>query len=166
MRALSANNWFAIGALVSFFVAVIVAYVSVNFLGLSGNRKMRLELGRRFSKGEDGDLGWFVGVATPSYMNVWDPHEDIGFLKLSSEHLVFQGDSKRLEIPRNSIRRVSKKSNPHSFLLLGGWIVIDGILNHKPIRLLLEPRVKSSLLANKRISRQMLKEIQDWAFKK
>lgn len=166
LRANAAHNWFAIEALVSFVFGLVVAYLGVNFLGLYGNRKMRLELGRRYSKGDDGDLGWFVGVATPGYMNVWDAHEDIGFLKLSSEHLVFQGDSKKLEIPRNSIRRVSRKSNPHSYLLLGGWIVIDGILDHKPIRLLLEPRDRNSLLANKRISRQMLKEIQDWAFKK
>ncbi len=166
LRATAAHNWFAIEAIVSFVLGLVAAYLGVNFFGLYANRKMRMELCRRFSKGDESDLGWFVGVATPGYMNLWDPHEDIGFLKLSAEHLIFQGDSKKLEIPRNSVRRVSRKANPHSFLLLGGWIVIDGILDHKPIRLLLEPREKNNLLGNKRKSRHFLKEIQDWAFKK
>jgi|CXWL01.1.fsa_nt_gi hypothetical protein len=166
MRALSAKNWFALEAIASFFAALFVAYIAVNFLGLASNRKMRMELFRRYAKIEDSDLGWFVGIATPGYISVWDPHEDIGFMKLAAEHLVFQGDSKKLEIPRNSIRRITKKANPHSYLLLGGWIAIDGILDHKPIRLLIEPREKDNMLGNKRKAKQTLKEIQAWAFKK
>lgn len=152
----SAIAWFA--------GAVAAAWVGVGVFGLSGNAKMRHALAKRFAtEGAPAPSNrWFVGIATPGYRSIWDPHEDIGFLDRTESALVFLGDSKRIEIPRSAIRSVVRGRNVHSYVLLGGWVAVNGILDGKQIRLLIEPRQSATLWGNRRLLGTLHEELQVW----
>lgn len=104
----------------------------------------------------------FVGFASPAFRNALDAHEDIGFLEFHDDKLVFRGDSKQVELPRAAIKSASLRANIHSWLFLGGWVSIDGEIEGKPVRLLVEPRERGTLLGNRRLRKGLRQRVQDW----
>jgi hypothetical protein len=143
--------------------ASVLGWIAVNFLGLWENRRMRRQLARILdAKGEKVTDAPFVGIATPSYSSVLDPHEDVGFLKFEPGRLVFQSETRRLELDRPGLRKVKFRSNVHTLLGLGRWVSIEGEIEGKPIRLQVEPRERPTLLANMLYSKNLLMRIQRW----
>lgn len=104
----------------------------------------------------------FVGMATAGFSSVWDPHEDVGFLIVERETLRFVGESKRFELSRSAIKSARLAPNAHSWLGLGGWVALNGIVDNKPIQLLLEPRDRDNLLANRRLRPALRAALDQW----
>jgi hypothetical protein len=70
--------------------ATVLGWLSVNFWGLFENRKMKLQLGRILeARGILVRDAPFIGIATPRYSSMVDPHEDVGFLFVHPERLEF-----------------------------------------------------------------------------
>lgn len=148
------GNWWIGGGFVS-------GWLSLNLFGLTGNRKLRKELIKRF--GEHKRLPhWFVGFARPSYRSALDPHEDLGFLMLHADELEFEGDSFRIALQKQDITRIHFLPNTHSLLLLGRWIAIEGTVESKSVRMLIEPRERGTLIGNLFFGVKVKKEIEGW----
>lgn len=133
------------------FVAFpIVGWVALNFLGLHQNAFLKRELTRRlgFAGNPGGPDRAFVGIARPKYRSLLDPHEDLGFLILHDDRLEFLGETVRVELPKSAIVKIRFRGNPHSMVLLGRWISVEGLVGGTPVRLLIEPREKPTLLGN------------------
>ncbi len=91
-----------------------------------------------------------------------DAHEDVGFLAFGPYELEFIGDTKRVRFVREQITRVHFLPNVHTLLGLGRWIGIEAIINGMPVRLLVEPRERNTLLGNLALSSWLKKTIVDW----
>lgn len=145
------------GGVVAF--GLLVGLLALNRFGLYENACMRSALGARFGRSASGT---FVGFATPTYRSALDPHEDVGFLEVGDDALVFIGESHTVRLPKTSIRRIGKRANPHSWVGLGGWLSIEATLEGHPARMLVEPRQADTLLGNKRIAKTLHRELQAW----
>jgi hypothetical protein len=141
-----------------------VAWVFLLFLGLIGNGSMRREMGRRLhiERPFDKTERYFVGFARPAYKSTLDPHEDVGFLLLHDDEIEFYGSEHKLVLSRPSVTGACYRANTHTLVGLGRWVSIEGIVEEKPVRLLVEPRVKATLLGNLLFSRTLLKRIEKW----
>lgn len=140
-------------------IGLLVGLFSLNRFGLFENAAMRTELRSKLGRSVG---GMFVGFATPTYRSSLDPHEDIGFLDVREDELVFIGESRTVQLPRSSITRITRRSNPHSWVGLGGWVSVEGTLEGRPVRMLIEPRQAETLLGNKRIARTLRIELDAW----
>lgn len=105
----------------------------------------------------------FVGFATPKYTSALDAHEDVGFLVIDPDNLRFLSETREVDIPRSSIKEVRTRPNVHTLLLLGRWVSVEGEMDGRPIRLLVEPRQHRTLLRNRGESRMLVKRLQVWA---
>lgn len=146
------------------FVAAL--WMAANFLGLYKNASMKRALRRRLeasipAKELPADP-YFAGFARPAYRSLVDPHEDVGFLLLHDDRVEFFGDADRYVLPKSCLTRVVLRPNPHSWAFLGGWVSVEGVLEGKPVRMLLEPREKNVLFANRSLREVLRKRIQDW----
>ena len=142
----------------------IGGWLALNAWGMAGNRAMRNTLTRRYAKNlpaEPTDC-WFVGAATPSYVGLLDPHQDVGFLVIEPDRLRFLGDSMAIDLERERVTQIRLRSNVHSVLGLGRWVSVEGQLDGKPIRLLIEPRTRRTLLANKADSKRLIARLRAW----
>lgn len=141
-----------------------VGWLAVNWLGLFGNRAMRTQLLRRsLEAGESlADERIFVGIASPTFKSALDAHQDVGFLFLEPSKLRFAGDHESIEIEKKSILNVGLQRNIHSWLGLGGWVTIDGILDGKRIRLNIEPRERDTLLGNRGLRKPLRDRLNKW----
>lgn len=152
--------------LVWMFVAVVVLWLGANFLGLFQNEKLKKAMRRRLESSlrpnEIPSEPVFVGFARPSYRSALDPHEDIGFLLLHADRAEFFGDKERIALAKASLQRVRLRPNPHSWALLGGWVSLEGVLEGKPVRMLLEPREKRTLVGNRRLRRALRSRLEQW----
>ena len=146
------------------FGGVAIGWVALNLFGLFGNGEMRQALARQYGREVGRPTGHlvFVGVARPSYRNIWDPHEDIAFLSICADHLEFYGEQLRLDMPRGTITGFRFARNMHSWLLLGRWIVVEGTHSNNPFALYLEPRQHSTLLGNRAYSKALMAELVAW----
>lgn len=141
-----------------------VAWVFLVFLGLIGNGGMRREMGRRLhiERAFDKTERYFVGFARPAYKSTLDPHEDVGFLLLHPDEIEFYGSELKLVLARSSVTGVCFRPNTHTLVGLGRWVSIEGIVEDRPVRLLIEPRVKATLIGNLMFSRTLLRRIEKW----
>ena len=148
--------WLLIGA-------TILGWLAVNFLGLFENQKMRRQVARILEARNIpvGDA-WFVGVATPRYSSLLDPHEEVGYLFLRSDKLEFVSETKTIELFKSQIQKVRYRANVHSLLGLGRWVSVEGTADGKPIRLLIEPRERQSILGNLLSSKTFKQRIRRW----
>lgn len=139
----------------------VIGWVITNFFGLIGNQKMKREMEHRMkAEGEwDDHERYFVGFARPNYKGLLDPHEDVGFLVLENEKIEFKGSVQKFSLPTFAIEKVRFRSNIHSWVGLGRWVSIEATLDEKPIRLLVEPREKKTLIGNRTFSKKMKNEI-------
>lgn len=149
-----------IGLLVA---STVLGWLAVNAFGLYQNRAMQLET-RSLLKGRANipANAPFVGYASPRYTSLLDAHEDVGYLLSLPDRLVFQSQMRRVEITRSQLRRIGFRPNVHTLLLLGRWISIEGLADGRPIRMLIEPRMRGTLLGNFRRSRELRDRLRAW----
>lgn len=140
----------------------VAGWIAANFLALPGNAAMRRALARRFGEPPTDDA-WFVGFARPSYRGLLDPHEEVGFLSLERAAIRFRGETHEVSLPRESVRNVRFRPNPHSWVGLGRWVSVEGEVDGTRVRLLVEPRERATLLGNRRLGSQMRDRIATWA---
>ncbi len=151
---------FAVLPLALLLAFPIAGWVMLGIFGLWGNAAMRDELGRKFGRehGRPETPLIFVGVATPKFRSILDPHEDVAFLQIQPESLFFYGDATTFELAKSDIQGFKLAPNTHSILILGGWIVIE-TSNGKT---LVEPRQKDTLWGNRKFRKQLIKELTEW----
>ena len=160
----------------------VFGWVAMNFLGLFQNGAMRRHMLREYraERGEDGLEKVFVGMASPVYSSIVDPHEDVGFLVVheggaagtltgqaqptpsGTWTIEYWGERKKVSLRREQITGIHFRPNAHTFVGLGGWISIDGVADGRPVRLLIEPREKDTLLGNVRFAKQLRKRLEAW----
>ncbi|MCE9558127.1 MAG: hypothetical protein K8R88_04180 [Armatimonadetes bacterium] len=145
---------------------LVVGWVALAVFGYWGNDTMRSAIGRRFDrKYPPGTVDlprFFVGIARPGFKNIWDPHEDVGFLVLHPDHLEFFGDSLALNISRSSFQSVRFRANPHTLVGIGRWVSLEGESDGTVIRLYIESREKSVLVLNRAIGTKIKGVLEDW----
>lgn len=144
----------------------VLGWLAVNRWGLFENDRMKrqLELMLQAKKSMIPE-SIFVGFATPKFSSTLDPHEDVGFLNLDDENLRFVSETREIAVPRSGVKSVHFRANIHSLLFLGRWIAIEGEMDGKPIRLLIEPRQHRTLFANRRESKHQLTKLINWSRK-
>ena len=140
----------------------------MNFLGLYQNRVLKEELLIliRSLRGKPPEGRFFVGVATPKYTSLLDPHEDIGFLLLYLDRIEFLGDHLHFTIYKRNIAGIQFRMNPHTLVGLGRWIAIDGVMDEHPIRLQIELRESPTLMGNMRRSGAFKCILETWLTQK
>lgn len=144
---------------------LVLGWMAVNVLGLTGNRVMKKEMLRRLmaERGDTSSPRWFVGFARPKFRGLLDPHEDVGWLILESDRIVYWGESRRIELHRDQIVRVHVRPNIHTIVGLGRWVAVEAVLDGRPARLLIEPREFPMLVQNLWLSGRIRREIEAWA---
>jgi len=187
---LMSSNGVVLGRGLWFFAgSPIVLWLAMNFLGLFRNGAMRSLLAARLTtlhpelgavlaprsiraespksgsknpKSKIQNLPWFVGVATPKHTSLLDPHEDIGFLIVHPDRLQFLGDHLSLMVEKNDVSAVQFRMNPHTLVGLGRWVSVEGQSGGQRIRLQIEPRERSTLMANMLLSAKLKRTLQQW----
>lgn len=148
-------------ALVVWCLCPIILWLGINFFGLFQNRAIRKELSVRISADMMG-RAVFVGFSRPNRTQLIHHHEDVGWLILNPDSIEFIGDAQHHKIEKASVKSVRTKWNINTILGLGRWVCIDGVVESKPVRMLLESREKNSLLANFRFTKQLCIRIAQW----
>ena len=148
------NHIAALGFLIA---SPVVGLIAVNFLGLYQNSQMKQELRRILGKEDAGPI--FVGFSRPGSVSALDPHDDLGWLVVGTRSVKFLGEKGAYELPWSDIRGVRFRPNVHTLLGLGRWISFEGLKDGKHLRLMVEPRVFSTLLANKREGARLLRKL-------
>lgn len=143
------------------------AWLLMNFFGLFQNEAMRRDLARRMRLGPTGDPAsrYFVGFARPAYRGLLDPHEDLGFLILHADRVEFKGELHDFSLKRSEMTQIRFRANPHSWVGLGRWISIEGVIEERPVRLLVEPRERPTLIGNLRLSSAIRSALVEWRTK-
>jgi len=144
--------------------STVLGWLAVNQFGFFENKRMRKNL-ERILQTEDRDLTGehvFVGFATPKYSSMLDAHEDVGFLRILSDRLVFVSETRTVEILKGDVTGARFRPNVHTVIGLGRWIGVDAKLGDKPIRLLVEPRERVTLLGNFLFGKTLLKKLRSW----
>lgn len=143
-------------------LGTLAGWVALSLFGLWGNASMRRLLQARLKpQGE----AWFVGFASPKFTGMLDAHEDVGFLILGKDELTFEGDSRRVELPKDCVVRVGFRPNVHTAVGLGRWVSVEGVVKGQPVRMLLEPRERNTMMGNLRLSGRLRRDIEGWAGK-
>lgn len=145
-------------------VCPVVTWWAVNLMGLYDNEAMRRESEARLAArgGEKPPERYFVGFARPSYTGLLDPHEDVGFLIVHPDRLEFLGEKHDLSIKRSQVKSVRFRRSVHSWVALGRWVSIEGEIEGKPVRMLVEPREMGTLRANRRFGVRLRKRLEAW----
>jgi hypothetical protein len=151
-----------------FLVAsVVTGWLAMNFLALAGNgflkRQLRRELDEVHPLKPD---AIFIGYARPEFRNLLDPHEDLGYLVLAPERLIFVGEIYRIQMPRTSVTDIRFRPNPHTMVGLGRWIEVQGSVDGKPTSLRFEPRERSTLLGNLFFGSELYQSLNEWRIAK
>lgn len=136
----------------------VLGWLGINRFALFQNEAMRRELSPLKPTAD----ATFVGIATPKHRSLLDPHEDVGWLWMDGDELRFRGELLALNVPRDSIRRIAYRANPHTILGLGRWVVIEGLRDGKRFILRVEPRERRTLLGNKREGARLLGSLRAW----
>lgn len=150
--------------LIWFAATPIVGWLALNFLGLYQNRAMHkeMEMRLRADRPRPPYRRYFVGIATPTFRGMLDPHEDVGFLMLHPDKVEFYGEKLRVEIPKTAVTGIRVRPNVHTMVGLGRWVSIEAEMNGAPARLLIEIRQRPTLLGNLRMSRTLVKKLRRW----
>ncbi|HWD41908.1 MAG TPA: hypothetical protein VG944_23915 [Fimbriimonas sp.] len=149
--------------LIFLIIATVAGWIALNFFGFYQNGRMRRRL--TIILGKDGALPAdrvFVGFASPKYTGLLDAHEDVGFLCFLPDKLVFIGENRTLEVGKGEIQKVQFRPNVHTMVGLGRWISIEGAKQDVPIRLLIEPRERNTMLGNLRFGPNLRRKIVAW----
>ena len=139
----------------------IILWIGINFFGLFQNRAVRKELSSKLPNDSTG-RAVLVGFSRPNRTQLIHHHEDVGWLLMNPDSIEFIGDTHRYKMMKTEIRSVKTKWNINTILGLGRWVCIDGIVDSKRIRMLLESREKSTLFANFGYTKQLCRRIAEW----
>jgi hypothetical protein len=145
-------------------LSTILGWLAVNQFGFFENGAMRRQL-ERILMAEERKLSsdsFFVGFASPTYSSMLDAHEDVGFLSVQADSLKFISESRTIEIFKSDVTEIRFRANVHSVIFLGRWISVEAKTGGKPIRLLIEPREKSTLLGNRIFGSKLLAHLRKW----
>jgi len=158
------THGFAGQTLVGLFGFLIVTWLATNFLGLCGGWGLKEKLGRllHLERPFDKTEKHFVGFARPSYSGLLDPHEDVGYLLVHDDNLEFFGGTQRISLEKASVKKIGFRANPHSVLGLGRWVSVEAVVKEKPVRFLVEPREKSTLIGNVFYGTRLRKRLEAW----
>ncbi|MFZ4507630.1 MAG: hypothetical protein ACOYON_08045 [Fimbriimonas sp.] len=141
---------------------LVTGGIALNIFGFWDSASMRAELAAHLgSMGLDLKEATFVGFASPAHAGLIDAHEDVGFLVLGTD-LTFVSEVRTVTLLRSQIKVVRFRSNIHSLLGLGRWVSVEGTMATGPFRLLIEPREKPTLLANRRFGVELRTRIEAW----
>lgn len=141
-----------------------VGWLALNFFGLWDNGRMRRDSLRNLSHRTPPPPGpvVFVGCASTSHKSILDPHQDVGFLSFGEDVIEFIGEDRRMLLARSHVTRVRFRPSVHTCLGLGWWICIEGVVEGREVRMLLEPREKDTLLGNLFLSGWLKRLITIW----
>lgn len=95
--------------------------------GMFQNAEMRRSLRARLSAlPEPPPRGrtWFVGMATQAHFGWLDTDEDVGYLSLYPDRLVYVGDRYHLAVPREQVLSVERRPVPFYSLIGYYWTVV------------------------------------------
>ena len=142
----------------------VVGWLALNLFGLFENGRIRRDSMRNLTLRRPPAPGpvVFVGCASSKHHSMLDAHEDVGFLAFGPQELEFIGDEKRMRILREQINNVRFLPNVHTIVGLGRWVSVEATINGLPVRLLLEPRERNTLMGNLALSGWLRKTIDDW----
>jgi hypothetical protein len=156
-QIISQGIWCLVGA-------TVVGWLSLNQFGFFQNAAMRRRLAEILNSDEDlpKDRA-FVGFASPRYTGVLDAHEDVGFLCFTPNALLFVGERRTVEMPRECVKSIRYRPNVHSLMGLGRWISVEGEASHHVVRMLVEPRERQTMLGNLRYGPKLKARIEAWA---
>lgn len=144
--------------------SLVFSWLALNQFGFFENARMRRELIDKLSKAgnEIPSDAPFVGFASPGFQSLLDPHQDLGFLIVDRDHITFLGEERKIVLPKGTIRGVRFRPNMHTILGLGRWVAIEGVLDGKPVRMQIEPRVYRTLLANRKEGKRLADRLRAW----
>ncbi len=137
-----------------------LGWIAVNFFGLFQNGAMRREMESRFKPLPP--RRFFVGMARPRFGSALDAHEDLGFLCLHDGFLEFRGEAMQHRLSKAQIHAVRLRPNFHSLVLLGRWISIEASLGTRPVRLLVEPRERATMMGNFLLASRLCRYLKAW----
>jgi hypothetical protein len=142
----------------------IAGWLALNLFGLFENGRIRRDSMRNLAYRQPPAPGpvVFVGCASTRHHSLLDAHEDVGFLSFGKYELEFIGDDKRMRILREQVQRIHFLPNVHSIMGLGRWIAVEATIGGLPVRLLVEPREKDTMLGNLLISGWLKHVIDEW----
>jgi hypothetical protein len=145
-------------------LSIIVGWLMTNFFGLHENYIMKQQMTWRLEAAmkEPPSRRYFVGVATPNFKGMLDPHEDVGYLLLYGDRIEYHGEKMRLSLRRSEIVGFERRPNIHSLIALGGWLVICAERDGRPIELKVEVRERPTLRANRRLTRLLFSRLRQW----
>ncbi len=145
-------------------LSTVLGWIALNQFGFYQNGRMRRQLEKILRAGQ-GDLTQdrnFVGYASPKYAGMLDAHEDVGFLCFLPDRLRFVSETRMVEMSREQVKSVRFRANVHTMVGLGRWISVEGETDGKPIRLLIEPRDRGTMLGNLRMGKKLQSKIRRW----
>lgn len=144
--------------------SVVVGWVMLNLLGLYQNGAMKQQMSWRLDQSlkEVPSRRYFVGVATPNFKGLIDPHEDVGYLLVYRDRIEYFGEKVRTTFKRSEVKKFEARMNIHSLIGLGGWVVICAERDGKPAELKIEMREKPFLRSNRALNRMLLKRLRTW----
>ena len=142
----------------------VLGWLALNLFGLFENGRIRRDSMRNLAHRQPPAPGpvVFVGCASTRHHSILDAHEDVGFLAFGKYELEFIGDEKRVRILREQVQKIHFLPNVHSIMGLGRWIAVEATIGGLPVRLLVEPREKDTMLGNLLISGWLKRVIEDW----
>ncbi len=139
-------------------------WLALNSFGLFENGRIRRDSMRNLAHRQPPPPGpvVFVGCASTRHHSLLDAHEDVGFLSFGKYELEFIGDEKRMRILREQVQKIHFLPNVHTIMGLGRWVAVEATIGGLPVRLLVEPREKDTMLGNLLISSWLKQVIEDW----
>jgi hypothetical protein len=142
----------------------VLGWLAMNLLGLYQNSTMRSEMSLRLRNMRGGapEDRVFVGMASPKHNSVIDPHQDVGFLLFTDDRLEYVGELLNVVLKKHDITGVTYRPNAHSVLGLGRWVSVEGTVDGKPVRLMVEPRERNTLWGNKMYGKALKARIEEW----
>lgn len=142
----------------------VAGWLALNLFGLFENGRIRRDSMRNLAHRQPPAPGpvVFVGCASTRHHSLLDAHEDVGFLSFGKHELEFIGDDKRMRILREQVQRIHYLPNVHTLVGLGRWIAVEATIGGLPVRLLIEPREKETMLGNLLISAWLKRAMQAW----
>ena len=144
--------------------STILGWLAVNQFGFFENNRMRRHLQRILETQHQGLSGEyvFVGFATPKFSSMLDAHEDVGFLRILPDRLSFVSETRHIDVMRSDITEVRFRPNVHTLIGLGRWVSVEAKNGELPIRLLIEPRERGTMLGSKLYGSKLAKQLKSW----
>ncbi len=141
-----------------------LAFLVVNYMGLFQNREIRFALWREVQILRPHFRGYalYCGFSSLEKTDLLDPHEDVGFVLLTTESLEFVGDGQLIRILPENVTGIRYRPNVHTLLGLGRWVCVEGKIEERKFHLCFEPREKKTLLANRKEGKVLHRKLKNW----